>query len=146
MTEIEQYLEALPEDREARIRHFISVIEAASQGLPSELWTYGGGVVGFGRYHYRYATGRTGEFFMIGVGNRKRYVAIYANAADGDRYLTETFKDRLEGCRIGKSCIEVPDKATVADEVLADLTRQSVAFFRAEFEKPKVPKTLQIWE
>ena len=83
---------------------------------------------------------------MIGISNRKRYVAIYANAADGTGYLTEVFKDRLEGCKIGKSCIEVPDKVTVADEVLADLTRQSVAFFRAEFEKPKTPKTLHIWE
>ena len=61
----------------------MSVIEKAEPGLSCRLWEYGGGVIGFGHYHYRYATGRTGEYFMIGIGNRKRYVAIYANAADG---------------------------------------------------------------
>ena len=146
MTDIERYLEAIPEQRRLRIRHFMAVIEEAEPGLPRQLWSYGDGVIGFGHYHYRYTTGRTGEFFMVGVSNRKRYVAIYANAADGSRYLTEAFKDRLTGCKIGKSCIEVPDRLTVNDEVLADLTRQSVAFFRAEFEKPKAPKSLQIWE
>ena len=83
---------------------------------------------------------------MIGVGNRKRYVAIYWNCADGTRYLTESFKDRLPGCKIGKSCIEVPDKVIVDDDVLADLTRQTVAPVENRFQKPKVPKTLQIWE
>jgi hypothetical protein len=146
MIDIERYLDELPEPRRRRILHFMSVLEATEPGLPRKLWDYGGGVIGFGHYHYRYPTGRAGEFFIIGVSNRKRYVAIYANEVDGGQYLAETFKDRLEGCKIGKSCIEVPDKVTVADDVLADLTRQSAAFFRAEFEKPKVPKTLQIWE
>ena len=40
----------------------------------------------------------------------------------------------------------MPEKVTIRDDVLADLTRQSVAYFRAEFEKPKAPKSLQIWE
>ena len=60
--------------------------------LRTRFWDYGGGLVGYGHYHYRYASGRTGEYFMIGIGNRKRYIAIYANAADGDRYLVETFQ------------------------------------------------------
>lgn len=114
-------------------------------GFPA-LWKYGDGVIGFGHYHYRYASGREGEFFIIGVCNRKRYISIYANGADGERYLAESFKERLPGCKIGKSCIEVPDKATVDDAVLADLTRQSVAHFRTETQKPKVPGTMQIWE
>jgi hypothetical protein len=146
MTEIERYLDSMPENRRTRIRHFMEVIESEEPDLAPQFWEYGGGVIGYGRYHYRYATGREGEFFMVGVGNRKRYVAIYANAADGERYLTEVFQDRLPGCKIGKSCIEVPDKASVSDEVLAELTRQTAAFFRAEFEKPKSPKTMQLWE
>ena len=80
------------------------------------------------------------------VCNRKRYIALYCNCADGERYLTESFAVRLPGCKIGKSCIEVPDKVTIDDAVLTDLTRQSVAFFRREMQKPKVPGTMQIWE
>ena len=83
---------------------------------------------------------------MIGAGNRKWHVVLYSNAADRKQYLTESFRDRLPGCKIGKSCIDVPDKITVADDVLVDLTRQSVAYFRSEFEKPRAPKALQLWE
>jgi hypothetical protein len=146
MDEVDAYLATLPEPRRARIQHFISVIEQEAPDEPRALWSYGDGVVGFGHYHYRYASGREGEFFMIGVANRKRYVSIYANGADGDRYLTDSFRDRLPGCKIGKSCIEVPDSVTVDDKVLADLTRTTVAYFRAEMQKPRVPKTMQIWE
>jgi hypothetical protein len=124
----------------------MSVIERAAPDEPRALWPYGDGVIGYGHYHYRYASGREGEFFMIGVANRKRYVSIYSNCADGGQYLTNSFRDRLPGCKIGKSCIEVPDSVTVADEILADLTRQTVAFFRAELQKPNVPNTMQIWE
>ncbi len=124
----------------------MAVIESAVPELPCRVWDYGEGVIGYGHYHYRYATGREGECFMIGVSNRKRYVALYSNAADGEHYLAESFRDRLPGCKIGKSCIEVPDRIAVADDVLADLTRQTVAYFRTEFEKPKVPKALQLWE
>lgn len=146
LRKIAAYLGAQPEDRRARVERFVEVIEAAAPGLPRRLWPYGTGIIGFGSYHYRYASGREGESFMIGVCNRKRYVAIYCNCADGERYLAASFADRLPGCKIGKSCIEVPDRVTIDDEVLADMTRQTVAFFQAEMQKPNVPGTTQIWE
>jgi hypothetical protein len=146
MDNVETYLASLPEPRQQRIRHFIEVIDQAAPGQPRALWNHGEGVIGFGHYHYRYASGREGEFFMIGVANRKRYVSIYSNRANGERYLPDSFRELLRGCKVGKSCIEVPDSVIVDDEVLADLTRQSVAFFQAEMQKPKVPGTMQIWE
>jgi hypothetical protein len=71
---------------------------------------------------------------------------LYANAADENRYLVETYADRFPDCKTGKSCIEVTDKTDIDDEALADLTRQTVAFFRAEFEKPRTPKSIHLWE
>jgi hypothetical protein len=146
MSDVDRYLEDISEFRQQRIRDFMEFIEFAVPGLQRRVWDYGGGVIGYGRYHYRYASGREGEFFMIGVGNRKRYVSIYSNAVDGDRYLVESFGDRFPGCKIGKSCIEAPDSVTVDDAAVADLTRQTVAFFRTEFVKPATPKSMQIWE
>jgi len=146
MTDVDRYLASLEDPRQMRIRHHMDVIETAAPGLPIRLWDYSGGVIGYGHYHYRYASGRTGEFFMIGVSSRKRYVAIYTNAASGQGYLAETYEDRLPECKIGKSCIEAPDKTVIADDVLADLVTQSVVYFRTEFEKPKTPNSLQLWE
>ncbi|WP_205410776.1 DUF1801 domain-containing protein [Salaquimonas pukyongi] len=52
-------------------------------GLPPVLWGSGlaGGpasaIIGFGRYHYRYDSGREGDFFLTGFSPRKQYTAIY---------------------------------------------------------------------
>ncbi len=58
MSDVDRYLEAIPESRQQRIRHFMAIIEAAAPGLPCRVWDYGNGVIGYGHYHYRYATGR----------------------------------------------------------------------------------------
>jgi hypothetical protein len=145
-SDLATYLDALPESRAARIRHYMEIIESAVPDAQPVLWPIGDGIIGYGHYHYRYASGRTGEFFVIGLGNRKRYIALYANAADGGRYLAESFADRLPGCSIGKSCIEVPDKASIDDEVLANLARRAFELFRAKMDEPMVPGTLHIWE
>lgn len=146
MDEVARYLSTIPESRLVKVRHFMEVISTAEPALALKYWDYAGGLVGYGHYHYRYASGRTGEYFMVGIGSRQKYIAIYANAADGHQYLVETFRDRLPGCKIGKSCIEVPDRASISDEVLAELTRQTASFFRAEMSKPKAPGTMHIWE
>lgn len=146
MSDVDGYLEALPASRRQRIFHFMQVIETAVPGMQWELWNSGSGILGYGRYSYRYATGRTGEWMQIGVSNRARYVALYASCADETRSVAADFRDRLPKCKFGKSCIEVPDAATVDDEVLADLAREVTDSFRAAMEKPDVPGTLRIRE
>ncbi|MEZ4507310.1 MAG: hypothetical protein R2848_16015 [Thermomicrobiales bacterium] len=56
MTDIDRYLASLEEPRRMRIRHYMDVIETAAPGLPIRLWEYSGGVIGYGHYHYRYAS------------------------------------------------------------------------------------------
>lgn len=145
-SDVATYLDTLPELRAARIRQYMDIIGSAVPDADPVLWPIGDGIIGYGHYHYRYASGRTGEFFMIGLGNRKRYIALYANAADGDRYLAESFADRLPGCTIGKSCIEVPDKASIDDGVLSELARRSFEMIRAKMNEPEVPGTMHVWE
>ncbi|MEX0343782.1 MAG: DUF1801 domain-containing protein [Rhizobiaceae bacterium] len=44
-------------------------------GYEPQMW--GPSIVGFGRYHYRYATGREGEFLLTGFSPRKAAMTVY---------------------------------------------------------------------
>ena len=63
---------------------------------------WGDSIVGFGRYHYRYASGREGEFFVTGFSPRKKNFTIYIMSGYGDyQHLLK----KLGSYKLGKSCI-----------------------------------------
>jgi hypothetical protein len=45
------------------------------------------GIVGYRPFHYRYASGREGDTFKIGLASRAGYIALYACAADERGYV-----------------------------------------------------------
>lgn len=146
MTDVDRYIEAIPEPRRERFVRLMSVIQEAYPAYEPRLWAVPGGIIGFGRYHYEYPSGRTGESMQLGLANRARYISIYATCADVADEIAPEFKDRLPKCKIGKSCIEVPDSAPIDDAVIADLTRAVAESFRAAMSTPKEPGRTYIWE
>ena len=47
-------------------------------------------MIGYGRYHFRYATGREGDWCVLGLASHKRYISLYVTAEDGrGGYLAE---------------------------------------------------------
>ena len=114
------YLEALDEPRRSDVRAIHELIRAEAPGLEPHLQS---GMLAYGRYTYRYASGRTGEWFPIGLASNKRYISLYVMAADGERCLAESFRDRLPQADIGKSCVRFRRLAEVDTEALAALVR-----------------------
>jgi len=53
------------------------------------------GMLGYGTYHYKYASGREGDWFIVGLASQKNYISLYICACDNDGYLAERNKDRL---------------------------------------------------
>jgi hypothetical protein len=51
-------------------------------GQPPAMW--GKAVVGFGRYHYRYDSGREGDWFLAGFSPRKQNLTVYVTAGLAD--------------------------------------------------------------
>ena len=81
-----------------------------------KLW--GDSIVGFGQYHYRYATGREGDFLATGFSPRKPNLSIYIMPGDGD------FSDILKNLgkhKLGKSCLYINKLADIDLDVLAQL-------------------------
>jgi hypothetical protein len=103
---IDAYVAELPADRADAIRTVDRLIRDELPHLEVKLW---GKIIGYGSYHYRYASGREGDWFPIGLANQKQYVSLYVCLVDDGEYLAEARKDRLATApgkvKVGRSCI-----------------------------------------
>lgn len=85
---------------------------------------WGASIVGFGSYHYRYPSGREGEWFLTGFAPRKQDLTIYLMAGFPGR---AALLRRLGKHRAGGSCLYMKRLADVDLRVLETLVRRSVA-------------------
>jgi len=117
----EAYLDALDEPRRTEVRAVHELIRATAPGLESRIDS---GMLAYGRYRYHYASGRSGEWFPIGLASQKRYISLYVMAVDGDRYLAESFRERLPKADIGKSCVRFKGLEDLDRDALVELIRE----------------------
>ena len=92
----------------------------AAAGEAPQMW--GPSIVGFGRYDYRYASGRSGTWFRVGFSPRKTAISLYL-MLDLDAQ-----EDRLAALgkhQRGKSCLYVRRLADIDTEVLRELIEAS---------------------
>jgi hypothetical protein len=91
---------------------------------------WGSSIIGFGRYHYKYATGREGDWLLIGLSPRKQNISIYF--MDGFSNY-EKLLAKLGKHKIGKSCLYINKLADIDMRVLTDLVRRSVKNMRKKY-------------
>lgn len=130
--EVKDYLAALPDDRRAVVQRFHDLIRAAVPDLDVRVWDYGGGLIGYGTYRYR-NTSTEGEWFALGVGNRKRFVSLYANATKDGGYILEHYVDRLPGVKLQRSCVNITKPELLDDAVITELARETAAAFAGQY-------------
>lgn len=85
------------------------------------------GMLGYGPIHYRYASGREGEWVKIGIAVNAKSISLHCCAADDEGYVAERFRDRLPKADIGRSCVRFKRLDDLEDEALRDLLRETVA-------------------
>ena len=98
-------------------------------GYEPRMW--GPSIIGFGRYHYRYDSGREGDSMITGFSPRKANLVIYVMPGYEDR--TEQL-DALGKHRLGKSCLYVNKLADVDLSVLERIVADGVAEMRSAYE------------
>ena len=87
-------------------------------GWTPRLW--GPSIIGYGRYRYRYDSGREGDFLATGFAPRKSNLSIYIMPGYAD---FGGLLERLGKHKRGKSCLYVTRLADVDEAVLAELIR-----------------------
>ena len=83
---------------------------------------WGASIIGYGTYHYKYESGREGDFMRTGFSPRKAKHSLYIM---GDHSRYQALFDQLGKYKTGKSCLYINKLADVDIEVLKKLIKAS---------------------
>ena len=83
-----------------------------------------GGMLGYGPFRYRYASGREGEACKLSIASNASYISLYCFAADEKGYVAERYGDRLPKATIGKACVRFKKLADLEEEALVALIKE----------------------
>lgn len=109
-------------DKEKREDCF-TVLELMKKITRSEPKMWGSSIVGFGIYHYKYASGREGDWFLCGFSPRKQNLTLYIMSGFS-KY--EGLMKKLGKYKTGKSCLYINNLEDIDMKVLKDLITESV--------------------
>lgn len=119
---VEQFLNGIEDERQRADAFELLRIFSEVTGEEPVMW--GDSIVGFGQYHYRYASGREGDWLLTGFSPRKQALTLYIMAGF-DRY-DGLLKD-LGRYKTGKSCLYVKRLDDVDLDALKTLIAESAA-------------------
>ncbi len=117
------------DDRQQRAdaRRVAAMMRRAT-GKRAKMW--GPSIVGYGSYHYKYASGRDGDFMITGFSPRKQALTVYIMPGLSD------FKNLLEKLgkyKTGKSCLYIKRLSDVDEKILEKLIVDSVRVMRKKY-------------
>ncbi len=108
---------------EKRRQDCLAILELMKEATGAEPKMWGSSIVGFGRYHYRYASGREGDWFPVGFSPRKRDLTLYF--AGGLQPLDDLLS-RLGKHTTGKGCLYIKKLEDIDRQVLKEMVVRSM--------------------
>jgi len=111
------FLDAIEDPDRRRDCKAIARIMKRVSGQRPTMW---GSIVGYGKYHYRYDSGREGDFFRTGFSPRKRNITIYILPGYSD---FSSILARLGKHQTGKSCLYIKRLSDIEVDVLEELVQ-----------------------
>ena len=119
---VEKFLSTVTNVR--RLSDARKIIEIMRRVSGEEPAMWGTSIIGFGSYHYRYASGHEGDSLVIGLSPRSAATSVYGlyNAYDPDPRF-----EKLGPHRVGKSCLYITRLDAIDNELLETIVRDSWA-------------------
>ncbi|QUW23076.1 DUF1801 domain-containing protein [Sporosarcina sp. Marseille-Q4063] len=117
------------EKKKADAYQLLEIFEEVT-GYDGKMW--GPSIIGFGSYHYKYASGREGDAPLVAFSPRKAKVSLYLT------YESEERDELLEGFgkhTKSKSCIYVNKLADIDTNVLKNLIKHTVEIYQNRYTK-----------
>ncbi len=109
------------ENQKRRTDSFV-VLDLMKEVTGEKPTMWGTSIVGFGSYHYKYASGREGDWMKVGFSPRKRNMTLYIMDGFGSY---DSLLDKLGKYKTGKSCLYINKLEDVDQTVLRKLVKQS---------------------
>ena len=122
---VKDFIDAIEDEQLRKDCRNVSRIMKRVTKVNPKMW--GPGIVGFGSYHYKYASGREADWFLAGFAPRKQNLTLYIMS--GFQKYNALLK-KLGNHKIGKSCLYIKRLDDVDMDVLTQLIEDSVAHVR----------------
>jgi Domain of unknown function (DU1801) len=110
-------------ENEQKRRDCFEILELMQQVTGAEPKMWGDSIIGFGSYHYKYKSGREGDWFLTGFSPRKQNLTLYIMAGF-DQY--DKLLSKLGKHSTGKSCLYIKKLEDLDTDVLKELVKRSV--------------------
>jgi len=111
------FLAGVPDQRRREDAGRLCAMMQEVTGEPPAMW--GTSIIGFGTYHYRYASGHEGDAPLAGFSPRSQHLVIYLASEFGDRY--QAVLARLGPHKAGKGCLYIKRLGQVDQDALREL-------------------------
>lgn len=115
-------------EKRADVKRVAAMMQKVT-GSKAAMW--GTNIVGYGQYHYKYESGREGDFMLAGFSPRKQALTIYVIA--GFKRFDSLMK-KLGKYKTGESCLYVKRLSDIDEKVLEKLIEESVKYMRENYE------------
>lgn len=92
---------------------------------------WGDSMIGFGSYHYKYDSGREGDWFITGFSPRKQNISIYIMSGFSDY---EKLLKQLGKHKTGKSCLYINKLEDIDQDILREMITRSIEFMESKYE------------
>ena len=127
-TSIEDFLNAVEDPKKREDSFAIHEIMKEVTGDEGSMW--GASIVGYGSYHYVYASGQEGDWMATGFSPRKNALTLYVMSGfdNVDSYLS-----RLGKFKTGKACLYIKKLEDVDVNVLKELIRESYEWITTKY-------------
>lgn len=92
-------------------------------GAPATMW--GPSIIGFGKYHYKYASGHEGDAPLLGFSPRKAAISLYIYNCEGE---DSPLLSKLGKFKMGKACIYVKRLSDIDLNVAKSISEESIKY------------------
>jgi hypothetical protein len=122
---VNDYLNSVEDEKKREASFKVKELMEEVTGEEARMW--GDSIVGFGHYHYKYASGREGEWMLTGFAPRKRNLTLYIMSGF-EEY--DDLMQKLGKHSTGKSCLYINKLEDIDLDVLRELVDKSVQHMR----------------
>lgn len=126
---VDKFLKSVEDENERNDCYAVlELMRKITKDKPS-MW--GTSIVGFGSYHYKYESGREGDWFLTGFSPRKQNLTLYIMA--GFKRYPELM-EKLGKYKTGSSCLYIKKLSDIDIKILKELVKESVKYLK-EYNK-----------
>ena len=122
---VTKFLDGVKDEKKREDSYIILKLMKQITKVDPKMW--GDSMIGFGSYHYKYASGREGDWFVTGFSPRKQSLTLYIMA--GISKYPDLLK-KLGKFKTGKGCLYINKIEDVDIKILRELIKQSVGYLK----------------